>query len=256
MESGLQADCQRHLVACEECRERFAEVEFLQRTLWLAARAERRQEASPAVEQRLLAALRQEREATVARQSVRQSVRWSSSRLLWRSAAVLLLAAGLALTFWALNSREWPMRQAETRSTPDLVAVSPPPVAAEAAHNTPGPAVARVIAEPPRPERLRPVRASRAAALAPVRPSSATTDAAAPAGAALETEEALTDYLLLNPGQRFYPLERGQLIRVMVPRSTLGSFGFPVNPERAMTPVKADLVVGEDGMARAIRFIK
>ena len=264
MESGLQADCQRHLVACEECRERFAEVEFLQRTLWLAARAERRQEASPAVEQRLLAALRQEREATFARQSVRQSVgqsvrqsvRWSSSRQLWRSAAVLLLAAGLALTFWALNFREWPTRQAETRSTPDLVAVSPPPVAAEAAHNTPGPAVARVIAEPPRPERLRPVRASRAAALAPVRPSSATTDAAAPAGAALETEEALTDYLLLNPGQRFYPLERGQLIRVMVPRSTLGSFGFPVNPERAMTPVKADLVVGEDGMARAIRFIK
>jgi hypothetical protein len=256
MESGLQADCQRHLVACEECRERFAEVEFLQRTLWLAARAERRQEASPAVEQRLLAALRQEREATFARQSVRQSVRWWSSRLLWRSAAVLLLAAGLALTFWALTFREWPTRQAETRSTPDLVAVSPPPVGAEAAHNTPGPALARVIAEPPRPQRLRPVRASRTAALAPVRPSSATTDASAPAGAALETEEALTDYLLLNPGQRFYPLERGQLIRVMVPRSTLGSFGFPVNPERAMTPVKADLVVGEDGMARAIRFIK
>jgi hypothetical protein len=69
-------------------------------------------------------------------------------------------------------------------------------------------------------------------------------------------EEALTDYLLLSPGHRLYPLERGQLIRVTVPRSTLGSFGFPVNPERAMMPVKADLVVGEDGLTRAIRFIK
>jgi hypothetical protein len=51
-------------------------------------------------------------------------------------------------------------------------------------------------------------------------------------------------------------MERGQLIRVSVPRSMLGSFGFTVNPERAMVPVKADLLVGEDGMARAIRFIK
>jgi hypothetical protein len=260
MESGLQADCQLHLVACEECRERLAEVEFLQRTLWLVARAERRQEAAPAVEQRLLAALQQEREAAAARNNRSQNISWWSSRLLWRSAAVLLLAAGLALTLWALTFREltfwgWTRRQAETRSTPGLVAESSPPVAP-----APGSAVARAVtgtvAEPRRsrgPERRRTVRSSRATAPTPVRPSSVTTAAA---GADVETEEALTDYLLLNPGQRFYPLERGQLIRVMVPRSTLGSFGFPVNPERAMTPVKADLVVGEDGMARAIRFIK
>jgi hypothetical protein len=41
-----------------------------------------------------------------------------------------------------------------------------------------------------------------------------------------------------------------------MPRSALVSLGLPVNVVRADVPVEADLLVGEDGLARAIRFVR
>ncbi|MCI0662570.1 MAG: hypothetical protein L0220_16000, partial [Acidobacteria bacterium] len=52
------------------------------------------------------------------------------------------------------------------------------------------------------------------------------------------------------------PMDRGKVIRVQMPSSALIAFGLPVNVERPDTPVKADLLLGEDGMARAIRFVR
>jgi hypothetical protein len=40
-----------------------------------------------------------------------------------------------------------------------------------------------------------------------------------------------------------------------MPRSALIAFGLPVSVEHADAPVKAELLLGEDGIARAIRFI-
>lgn len=51
------------------------------------------------------------------------------------------------------------------------------------------------------------------------------------------------------------PFERGRLLRVMVPASTLRTVGLPVNPERWSQQIPADLLVGEEGMPRAIRFV-
>jgi hypothetical protein len=42
---------------------------------------------------------------------------------------------------------------------------------------------------------------------------------------------------------------------VELPRSALLSFGLPVDPDRASERVKADVLVGGDGVARAIRFV-
>lgn len=52
------------------------------------------------------------------------------------------------------------------------------------------------------------------------------------------------------------PVESGQVFRVTVPRSAMSVAGFPVNPERMLEPVLADVMVGEDGAARAIRFVQ
>lgn len=46
------------------------------------------------------------------------------------------------------------------------------------------------------------------------------------------------------------------LVRVELPRSALSSFGIPVNAEQAGGRVKADVLLGEDGTARAIRFVR
>jgi hypothetical protein len=68
--------------------------------------------------------------------------------------------------------------------------------------------------------------------------------------------EITTDFLPLIYSATQPPMESGQLIRVQMPRSALLKFGLPMNIERAGMPVKADLLVGEDGLAQAIRFVR
>jgi hypothetical protein len=51
------------------------------------------------------------------------------------------------------------------------------------------------------------------------------------------------------------PLGRGQLLRVAVPASAMRSVGLPVREERLDEPVQADVLIGEEGMVRAIRFV-
>lgn len=51
------------------------------------------------------------------------------------------------------------------------------------------------------------------------------------------------------------PFERGQLVRVVVPAETMRTVGLPVAPERWNDRVQADVLVGEEGMPRAIRFV-
>ena len=48
----------------------------------------------------------------------------------------------------------------------------------------------------------------------------------------------------------------GQIVRVELPRSAMVSFGLPVNMDRYNEKVKADVLLGFDGVARAIRFVQ
>jgi hypothetical protein len=66
--------------------------------------------------------------------------------------------------------------------------------------------------------------------------------------------EVVTDFIpvMVDPD----PFERGRLVRVKLPRSALTAFGLPVNEERFEERIQADVLVGEDGLARAIRFVK
>jgi hypothetical protein len=70
------------------------------------------------------------------------------------------------------------------------------------------------------------------------------------------TPEIATDFIPLVQGDSLNLMESGQLVRVELPRSALVSFGLPMNMERADQRVKADVVVGNDGLARAIRFVR
>lgn len=69
-------------------------------------------------------------------------------------------------------------------------------------------------------------------------------------------EEVATDFLPLTYLADAPAPESGHLVRVKVPRSALASFGVPMNAERAGEMVQADVVIGDDGLARAIRFIQ
>jgi hypothetical protein len=51
------------------------------------------------------------------------------------------------------------------------------------------------------------------------------------------------------------PNDEVNLVRIEVPRSALMALGFAVSAERALEPVEADVVLGPDGQARAVRFL-
>jgi hypothetical protein len=50
--------------------------------------------------------------------------------------------------------------------------------------------------------------------------------------------------------------EGAQVMRVELPRYAMARFGLPVNMERYDERVKADVWIGADGLARAIRFVQ
>jgi hypothetical protein len=50
-------------------------------------------------------------------------------------------------------------------------------------------------------------------------------------------------------------LDRGEVVRVGLPRLALVSWGWPLDGDVALETVEADVIVGEDGLARAIRLV-
>ena len=71
-----------------------------------------------------------------------------------------------------------------------------------------------------------------------------------------EQAEFVTDFITVagtDPAER---IDSPILVRVRLPRAALVKFGLPMNEERSSEFVKADVVLGHDGLARAIRFVQ
>ncbi len=77
-----------------------------------------------------------------------------------------------------------------------------------------------------------------------------------PATESAGTREITTEFIPLMQDAGFSQSEGVHLVRVELPRSALSSFGIPVNAEQSGGRVKADVLLGEDGTARAIRFVR
>jgi hypothetical protein len=69
-------------------------------------------------------------------------------------------------------------------------------------------------------------------------------------------QELTTEFIPLVQGAQYQQAEEAHLVRVELPRTALASFGLPVNAEAPAGRVKADVLLGEDGVARAIRFVR
>jgi hypothetical protein len=77
-----------------------------------------------------------------------------------------------------------------------------------------------------------------------------------PRGSATSTEVATAFFPLTYSS---LPVSNPQLVRLEVPRSALASFGLaPIDAPDAGSwgTVQADVLVGEDGVARAVRFVQ
>ncbi|MCX6597841.1 MAG: hypothetical protein NTV70_15890 [Acidobacteria bacterium] len=83
-------------------------------------------------------------------------------------------------------------------------------------------------------------------------PPSRLSEPAAPAAAVVN--EVYTDFYALDAGA-VGMTPRGAVMRVRVPRATMRQFGLPVNPEMLADRVEAEVLLGNEGTARAIRFV-
>jgi hypothetical protein len=68
-----------------------------------------------------------------------------------------------------------------------------------------------------------------------------------------KTEETKTDFIALSYAAN---TDSGQIVRVKVPRSMMVSLGLTTNVEKNSELVTAEVILGDDGAARAIRFVQ
>lgn len=74
-----------------------------------------------------------------------------------------------------------------------------------------------------------------------------------PAGVEAAGEDG--DFIPLPNAAQVGPNEDVDLVRVEVPRSAMIALGFSVSADRASEPVQAEVMLGSDGLARAVRFL-
>lgn len=67
-------------------------------------------------------------------------------------------------------------------------------------------------------------------------------------------DEVMTDFIPVVEDST--PIGNGSLVRVQMPRAALNAFGLPVNEDRTEDLVQADLLLDDDGVMRAVRFVE
>jgi hypothetical protein len=224
-----------HLDRCARCAIAFEEQQALTAGILVAAESLANQGASASVEEALRFAFR------------KQVVRFTASginpqppenwrrprRAIGAAAAVILLLAFLAGSDW-LKSPPADQKQ-ETANLPATPSPSAPGKKKEAQARAEGRRDQKIVSNSAGSRLL--------SKLQNVRRN------------VENANEIATRFYPLVEENEMAPLESGVIVRVEAPASTLISFGLPITAENINRPVQADLLLGQDGLARAIRFL-
>ena len=237
MDAALKHEAFRHSGECPACAARLNDERALTHQLLDFALMTKSMSAPERVEVHLL-------EAFDSQSLVRTGpIRRSSGRRYWLAAvaALVLIFCGL---FIARSRQARPPQQASVTNLPEkpevdsqeilnVSSLKPPD---EKENQNQHPTAGRT-------------RSTRYRKLRPVSPASN------PLAANLLSREITTDFLPVTYGSMANLDAGGQIVRVELPRATMASFGLPVNMERADERIKADVLLGVDGLAHAIRFV-
>lgn len=228
MDSAARAHAFSHAELCIQCAARLAEERAWMANVHVVKTELMQRQAPPRVEAELLMALRSQRHHQTKSLPIR--MQWLSWHLAMVATAMLLIAlAGFA---WMSFHRQPQPQQA-------LMATAPPtfPPSAPAPESVPEKELVATASKPVRlmTTRVLPRRSNHLPAIKPSEPS-------------------LPFYSLVEEGQ-MAPLESGRIVRIEVPASSLVKLGVPLTEKTLSQPVQADLLLGQDGLARAIRFV-
>jgi hypothetical protein len=243
MEATMRRRLQGHAEECAACAARLEAERLLTRRLATLAEQTENEEADPALKNDLLAAF-VKLHATDSGPVLHEVPRRPQPRYWLLAAAAALIAAFAGITAFYLRTPV-PNQLASASQTP-LVQASPDVTPVTIPDKVTEPLNAKASGNAPTETRTDTRIAKR------VRRSTRT--AASTEIASVSREETTTDYLPLTySGDQ---TTSGVVVRVEIPRSTLLAMGLPMNSERGNTLVKADVVVGDDGVPRAIRLVQ
>jgi len=240
VDAALSEKALTHTASCARCATRLADERELTEGLRQFAAATATGEAPPRVEASLIEVFRRERTKAVASAATTpplQTRRW----LYLAIGAAAVVAIVIFLSLSARRTSE-PQPQAPQKAG-GTVPAQP--------DSTQQPAVAPASQEKKIANHHATKRSVRTTE--PKRPTVVAVDRVEPTAGDVEIA---TDFIPLMNRESLTQLDSGQVVRVELPRSALMSFGLPMNMERANERVKADVVVGNDGLARAIRFVR
>jgi hypothetical protein len=216
---AVQRAVEAHVAACPRCAEQLRRQRDLTARLHAVAGSTPEWTASDATERRLLDAFA----ATAARTtSPAPAIRKTAPAQWWLVPATAAAAALLGLWFVvrdapvAPEESQNPVPPAVTRPAP---AVNAPPVSA------------RVEPAPPTERRTVPPRRRSAA------------------------REQMIEFMPIPSAAGLPAFESGAIVRMDVPIPELPNYGVHIIPDAARQAVEAEVLVGQDGMARAIRLV-
>lgn len=224
-----------HVQRCAPCATLLVEERALSRDLRALSARCADEEIPERIEAVLLAAYRQRSAAPI--------VAPRNRRWLLAVAALALLTFGISLAGWIASfpKRETPAIDSTNGGAAPTNIPAPP--------EKPGQTPPRIV-EVRQPDRRIPGPASekrqRRLTLASANRRSASDDA---------PREFVTQFFPVMQGGELIPLEGGQIVRVRMPRSNLIPLGIPFDQERASETIKADVLLSNDGLARAIRLV-
>lgn len=225
LEAAARRQTLAHIAECPACADWLAEQQTLTAAIRSTAKSLREENASPHVEHSLRAAFRSQTKVASQRHRSLPARRWPRKALLAAAAILLLFLAAGAIRQW-LQTDQAPQTTV-TLPTPEPETPEPKPE-----HSSPMVHPERQFAGISRQKRP------------DIRPKATT------------TSEDETEFIVLANAIELVPLESGQVLRVEIPASALISMGLRITTEDVSKPVLADLLVGQDGLPRAIRFVR
>jgi hypothetical protein len=243
IETSVRDQALSHCEECPSCARNLEQQQSLSVALRNWARASESIEAVNTIQERLIAALRD-----------KQVQRRPMVKYNWKYAAAAV-AAVLLVSFAVFAFR---MMQGPGQ---DLTAITSKPADSEktgsqvSASANPGGNTVAKASTAKRSNSVRRFQPPRRVTNSVAQTSKAATSPNTSGTGDYATEIA-TEFLPLGYGNALNLQDGGQIVRVEVPRSTLASFGLPVNMNRVSERVKADVLFGADGAARAIRFVQ
>jgi hypothetical protein len=259
-DSTLGTSCWAHAASCSRCADRLLEEEKLTAGLEALATQSDRMQAPYRIEAVLRRTFQKSRARAIiviAEETLTAPYGFgiARNRMVWAMAAVAVLVVSVVLSrvmLWAPSTgtsvvQNPPDRNASGPNQPDGLQNSKPqensvPIAASQEHIKPQPAgKVKGNAASHKPAGTGANSKTRRRQAAPTNP----------------LDEMASNFIPLPYGSGL-PLDEGwEMVRVSLPRSALETLGVPWAGEEASAElVQADVVLGQDGLARAIRLVQ